>query len=74
MVQRGLAYAAAAVMICAVCAAVLQLAAQILSFSSAIGVTVITLIAAALLISLRRRMRTRARQRYGARNPHTVQR
>jgi len=68
MVKRGTAYAAAAVMICAVGAALLQLVGQILSFPTPIAVTVITLIAAALLNSLRRHLRTQARHRYGPRN------
>ncbi len=74
MVRRGLAYAAATVMIFAVCAAVLRLAAQIFSFSSPVRITVLALIAAALLFWLRRRVRTRTRHRYGPRHPHTVQR
>jgi hypothetical protein len=52
-------------MICAVGAALLQLVAQILSFPAPVAVTAITLIAAALLKSLRRHLRTRARHRYG---------
>jgi hypothetical protein len=74
MARRATAYAAAAVMVCAVGVALLQLAAQILSFSTPIAVTGLTVIAAALLTSLRRHRRTRARHRYGPANPHRVQR
>jgi Flp pilus assembly protein TadB len=74
MAQRGTAYAAATVMICAVGAAVLQLVVQILSFSPPIAVTAMTLIAATLLSSLRRHVRIRARHRYGPSNPHRAQR
>jgi hypothetical protein len=49
MVQRGIAYAAPAVLICAAGAALFQLVAEILSFPAPIAVTAITLIAAALL-------------------------
>ena len=58
MLKRGMACAAATVLVCAVGAALLQLVAQILSFPTPIAVTAITLIAAALLNSLRRHMRT----------------
>jgi hypothetical protein len=54
MLRRVMAYAAAAVLICAVGAALLQLVAQILSFPVPIAVIAITLIAVALLNSLRR--------------------
>ena len=57
MVQRAMAYAAATVMICAVTAALVQLVAQILSFPAPIAVTAMTLMAAALLNSLRRHLR-----------------
>ena len=57
MVQRAMAYAAAAVMMCAVAAALLQLAAELLSFPAPIAVTAMTLMAAALLNSLRRHLR-----------------
>jgi hypothetical protein len=70
MVQRGMAYAAATVLICAVGAALLQLVAEILSFPAPIAATAITLIAAALLNSLRRNTRAQARHRYGPGNPH----
>ena len=48
-----MACAAAAVMVCAVGAALLQLVAQMLSFSAPIAITGITVMAAALLHSLR---------------------
>ena len=65
VVRRAMACAAAAVMICAVGAALLQLVAQMLSFSAPIAVTGITVVAAALLNSLRRHLRTRVRHRCG---------
>ena len=74
MARRATAYAAAAVMVCAVGVALLQLAAQILSFSTPIAVTGLTVIAAALLTSLRRHLRAQARHRYGPANPHRAQR
>jgi hypothetical protein len=55
MFQRGLFCAAAAVMICAIGAALLQLAVLILSFSSPVAITVITVVALVLLNSARRR-------------------
>jgi hypothetical protein len=55
--QRGLAYVAATVMICAVGAALLQLVAQILSFPTPIAVTAIALIAATTLNWLRHHLR-----------------
>jgi hypothetical protein len=63
MVQRGLFCAAAAVMICAIGAALLQLAVLILSFSSPVAIIVITLLAVVLLNSVRR-LRA-ARRRFG---------
>jgi hypothetical protein len=63
MAKRGMAYAAATAMICAVGAALLQLVAQILSFSAPIAVPLITLVAVAVLNSLRRHIRTQARHR-----------
>ena len=57
MVQRAMAYAAATIMICAVGVALLQLVIQLLSFPAPIAVPAITLMAAALLSSLRRRLR-----------------
>lgn len=65
MVQRAMAYAAAAVMVCAVGAALLQLVAQMLSFPAPIAVTGITVMAVAVLNSLRRHLRTRADQPFG---------
>ena len=72
MLQRGLAYAAAAVMIVAVGMALFQLATQILSFSSPVVIVVATLVAAALLHSLRRRLRSSAAKRSGPRRPHGI--
>jgi 4-hydroxybenzoate polyprenyltransferase len=74
MVQRAMAYVAAAVLICAVGAALLQLAVQLASFPAPIAVPAITLMAAALLNSLRRHLRTRARHRSGPGHPHSLQR
>ncbi len=65
MLRRGLDYAAGTVLICAVCAALLLLAAQILSFSSPVAGAAGALAAAVLLNSLRRRLRPRARRRFG---------
>lgn len=65
MLQRGLDYAAATVIICAICAAMLVLAAEILSFSSPVADAAAALGAACLLNSLRRRIRTRAKHRSG---------
>jgi hypothetical protein len=72
MLQRGLAYAAAAVMIVAVGMALFQLATQILSFSSPVVIVVATLVTAALLHSLHRRRRSLARHRSGPEHPHGV--
>jgi membrane protein implicated in regulation of membrane protease activity len=74
MLQRGLAYAAAAVMICAICAALFQLGVLILGFSSPVAVTLITLVTLILLNSLRRCMRATTKRRFGPRNPHSIQR
>jgi uncharacterized membrane protein len=75
MLQRGLAYAAATIMICAVGAAVLRLAVQILlSFSSPVVAIAATFVAAALLHAVRRRIRVVAKHRSAPRNPHSVQR
>jgi len=52
MVQRAMACAAATVLICAVAAALVQLAAELLSLPAPIMVTAMTLMAAALLNSL----------------------
>jgi hypothetical protein len=54
MARRATGYVAAAVMVCAVGAALLQLAAEILSFSAPIAVTGITVMTGALLNFLRR--------------------
>ena len=54
MLQRGLDYAAATVIICAVGAALLVLTAEILSFSSPVADTAAAVGAAVLLNSLRR--------------------
>jgi hypothetical protein len=71
MVQRAMACAAATIMICAVAATLLQLAAQILSFPPPIAVPAMTLMAAGLLQSLRRRLRTRAMRRSGPGHPNS---
>jgi membrane protein implicated in regulation of membrane protease activity len=70
LARRATACAAAAVMICAVGAALLQLAAQVLSFPAPVAVTAIALLAVTLLYSLRRHLRAQALRRYGLRNPH----
>jgi hypothetical protein len=62
MVQRGLYYAASMVMICAIGAALLQLAMQILILSSPLADGAAVLAAAAIGVnSLRRRRRTVAK-------------
>lgn len=63
MARRPVDYAAAAVMICAVGAALLQLAAQMASLPAPVAVTAFTLIAVALCRSLSRHRRARARRR-----------
>lgn len=63
--QRATAYMAAAVMVCAAGAALLQLAVQMLSFPAPIAVTGISVMAVALLNSLRRYLCSRAGHRYG---------
>jgi len=68
MLQRGLFCAAAAVMVCAIGAALLQLAVMILSFSSPVAITLITLGAVVLLMPLRRRIRA-AKHRFAPRKP-----
>ena len=76
MLQRGLFCAAAVVIVCAIGAALLQLAVMILSFSSPIAITVIIVMAVVLLNSLRRRIRA-ARGRFdlrSPRNPHGIRR
>jgi hypothetical protein len=75
MVRRALGCAAATVLACAVGAALFQLVAElVVSFPAPIAVTAITVIAAALLNSLRRHIRTRPGHWHGPRNPHSVQR
>jgi hypothetical protein len=74
MLQRGLACAAAAVMISAIGMALFQVAVLILGFSSPVVVTVITLIAIAGLNSLRRRIRAMTRHRLGPGKPHSTHR
>ena len=74
MLQRGLFCAAAAVMVCAIGAALVQLAVLILGFSSPVAITVITLVAVILLNWLRRRLRATARHRFGPRNPRGIHR
>jgi predicted lysophospholipase L1 biosynthesis ABC-type transport system permease subunit len=75
MVRRALGYAAATVLICALGAALAQLAAEILSFPAPIAITAITLIAVALLNSLRRHLHTQPRRRHGpGGSPRSVQR
>jgi hypothetical protein len=69
MAQRAMACAAAAVMACAIGAALVQLADQILSFPAPIAVTGLTVMAAAVLTSLHRHLRARARPGYGPANP-----
>jgi hypothetical protein len=64
MFQRGFYYAAGTVMICAIGAALLQLALQILSFSSPLADAAAALAAATILgNSLHRRMRAAAKRR-----------
>src|ERR1700689_1632928 len=72
MAQRATGYVAGAVMVCAVGAALLQLAVQILSFSGPIAVTGITVMTAAALNLLRRRVshpKTLARTAVGRPSP-----
>ncbi|HYB16871.1 MAG TPA: hypothetical protein VEF71_15545 [Streptosporangiaceae bacterium] len=72
MARRAAACAATAILVCAVGAALLQLAAQILSLSAPIAVTGLTVMAAALLNSLRRHLRAQASRRHGPANPRGV--
>jgi len=74
MLQRGLLGAAAAIMACAIGAALLQLAMLIFGVSSPLAITAIVLVAVVLLHSLRRRIRATAGHRFGARNPHGINR
>ena len=72
--QRAMACAAATILICAVAAALVQLAAELLSFPAPIAVTAMTLMAAALLHSLRRHLRTQLRHRSGPGHLQSLQR
>jgi membrane protein implicated in regulation of membrane protease activity len=74
MLQRGLACAAATVMISAIGMALFQVAVLILAFSSPVAITVITLVAIVLLNSLRRRIRAMTGHRLGPHKPHSVHR
>jgi hypothetical protein len=74
MAQRAMAWAAAAVLICAVAAALVQLVAELLSFPAPIAVAAMTLMAAVLLHSLCRHLRRPARRRSGPGNRHSLQR
>lgn len=75
MLQRALARAAAATMICAVGAAMIQLAIMILGLSRPVAITVISLGALAGLNSLRRRVRAASvRHRFALRDPHGIHR
>ena len=74
MVQQAAAWAAATILFCTVAAALVQLAAELLSFPAPIAVTAMTLMAAALLNSLCRHLRTSGRHRSGRGNPHSLQR
>ena len=67
MVQRGLDYAAGTVIICAIGAAMLLVAGEILSFSSPVADAAAALAAAVLLNPLRRRIPGMARRRSGPR-------
>ena len=74
MLSRGLACAAATVMISAIGMAMFQVAVLILGFSSPVAVTVITLVAIVGLNSLRRRIRVMTRHRLGPHKPYSVHR
>ena len=74
MVQRAMACAAATILICAIAAAVVQLAAEVLSFPAPIAVPAMTLMAAVLLDWLCRHLRTSARHCPGPGNRHSLQR
>lgn len=63
LVQRAVDHAAAGVMICAVGAALFQLAVQLASFPPPVAVTAFTLIAVALCQSLRQHRNARAGRR-----------
>lgn len=74
MTQRAMAWAAAAILLCAAAAALVQLAAELLSFPAPIAVTGTTVMAAALLHSLCRHLRRPARRRPGPGNQHSLRR
>lgn len=74
MLQRGLACAAATVMISVIGMALFQVAVLILGFSAPVAVIVITLVAIVLLDSLRRHIRAMTRHRFGPHKPHSVHR
>jgi ABC-type nickel/cobalt efflux system permease component RcnA len=74
MFSRGLFCAAAAVLVCAVGAALLQLAILVFSFSAPLAIAAIIVVALVVLHSLRRRMRASAEHRFGPRNPHSIHR
>ena len=74
MGQRAMACAAATILICAVAAALAQLAAELLSFPAPIAVTAMTLMAAALLTSLCRHLRTSPGTGLARGNPHSLRR
>jgi Kef-type K+ transport system membrane component KefB len=65
MARQAMARAAAAVMICAVGVAVLQLAVEIVSFPAPIAVAGMTVLTAVMLNVLCRCLRARARHRGG---------
>ena len=74
MARRAMDCAAATVLACAVGAALFQLVAELVSFPAPIAVTAITVMAAALLNSLRRHIRTQPGHWHGPGNRHSVQR
>jgi len=72
MARRAMDCAAATVLACAVGAALLQLVAELASFPAPVAVTAITVMAAALLNSLRRHIRTHPGHWYRPGNPHSL--
>ena len=75
MLQRALARAAAAIMICAVGAAMIQLAIMILGLSRPVAISVLSLAVLAGLNSLRRRVRAAGvRHRLALRDPPGIRR
>jgi hypothetical protein len=68
MVMRAMDCAAATVLACAVAVALLQLVAELVSFSTPVAVTAITVMAALLLNSLRRHIRAHRGHRSGPEN------